>query len=72
MSESGLGLGRGSTGGSLSVILWALFQKCKSLALYQSHQMPLEGTKHKRNGQAEPREEPSLSNDFYATLPNVQ
>lgn len=30
--------------------------------------MPLEGTKHERNGQAEPREEASVSNDFYATL----
>lgn len=30
--------------------------------------MPLEGTKHERNGQAELREEASVSNDFYATL----
>lgn len=28
----------------------------------------MQGTKHKRNGPAEPREEASVSNDFYATL----
>lgn len=30
--------------------------------------MPLEGTKHERNGQAKLREEASVSNDFYAAL----